>query len=159
MVVLFDLEGTLVNTDSIAQYRKHNWSAYVDGIPSTSLYPGIEDMLRELNQRAVPWAIVTNIPSQFAKKVATHHRLQPTTAVYYHDVRKPKPAPDMVFLAMQRLDATPQVSLGVGDTSTDADAFAAAGVGSFCAAWNPNAEQGAAWTALLTMPGDLRQYL
>ncbi len=44
------------------------------------------------------------------------------------DVARPKPAPDMLELCMERLGATPASTLFVGDAVTDRDAAAAAGV-------------------------------
>ncbi len=45
------------------------------------------------------------------------------------DVARPKPAPDMLELCMQRLGAEPSNTIFVGDATSDRDAAAAAGVG------------------------------
>jgi len=46
-----------------------------------------------------------------------------------HDVARPKPAPDMLELCMQRIGSTPETTVFVGDAITDLEAARACGVG------------------------------
>lgn len=153
-IVLFDLEGTLVNVDAIAHHREaRHWRSYAAEAGKTVLYPGVAELLAELAKRKIPWAIVTNIVSNAAEAVVNQHGLSPMAMVCYHDA-KPKPHPAGCNLALSKLAGTAGLSLGVGDADPDAQAFAAAGVPGYCAGWNPQAQQ-SVWKAVLKKPTDL----
>ena len=51
-----------------------------------------------------------------------------STIVGYEDMREPKPAPEGLLTALTQLGATPDTTLYVGDSVTDAQAAAGAGV-------------------------------
>lgn len=160
-VVLFDLEGTLVDTSAIAAAReRRDWASYCNGIVRTSLYDQVAELLATLHERGIRWAVVTNLPDRFASKILAHHHLTPATGVFYHDAPgRPKPHPDLVHLALKRLQVAANDAVGVGDTWKDADAFRAANVRVLCAGWNPDADIGATWSHVLRAPDDLLDYL
>ncbi len=155
--VLFDLEGTLVDTGVLAEAReRRHWNDAIARVPRTALYSGVSDMLAKLDHALVPWAIVTNVPSKLADPIIAFHRLKPAIRLAYHDAR-PKPAPDGCLKAMRHMGL--QTAIGVGDTSNDAMAFASARVPGYCAGWNPSADRRTSWTEILTDPSDVIRIL
>lgn len=103
---------------------------------SASLYPGIEAVLRAIS--GVPSAMVTNAPRRFAERLIEKVGLDRYIAVLVAggDTERPKPAADPVNLARTLLsvgkggEGLDEESIGllVGDTVSDLQAGAAAGL-------------------------------
>jgi phosphoglycolate phosphatase-like HAD superfamily hydrolase len=154
--VLFDLDGTLVDTTAIAAMRDaRNWRGSVRSMHLTSLYPGVPELLQELERHRIPWAVVTNVVSHYAEAAFKHHGLACPTLVAYHDVRQRKPHPEGCLKVLAGLKVSPDAAAGVGDLLTDREAFARAGIPAYCATWNPAAEVNGDWTAILRHPREL----
>lgn len=142
--VLFDVDGTLVDTSALEALRsQRNWKACVAAFGQSSLYPGIPELIDGLDALGIKWATVTTSVSYYANKLLEHHNLRPGFRVAFHDAR-PKPAPDPCLLAMRNLEIDVGV-VGVGDSPADFGSFSAAGLTSFCAAWNPEAVTNLGW--------------
>lgn len=156
--VLFDLEGTLVDVDAIAALReRRRWSDYVRHVDRSSLYPGVSELLNELELRDVRWAVVTNVPAMLANALLACHKLEPAASICFHDVPRGhhKPHPAMCAKALSTLGVVPKQAVGVGDRQVDGRAFRAAGLNSYCAAWNSSAEPDVEWNGVLARPLDL----
>lgn len=96
----------------------------------TQLYPGVRNILQALHARGYRLAIVTNKPEQLAWKI-----LDPFEASAYFEIiigpglaARPKPHPEPILLALQRLDIPAPQALMVGDSPGDIQAGKAAGV-------------------------------
>ncbi|MEV6631918.1 HAD hydrolase-like protein [Actinoplanes sp. NPDC051470] len=79
------------------------------------------------------------------------------TIVCFEDAA-PKPAPDPLWLALDRLDIVPEQACFIGDTVSDIQAGTAAGVRTYGAAWGyQDAAElaGAGADGLLTRPADI----
>ena len=153
---LFDLDGTLVNTEALAVARQNrDFKGAVRRVKETNLYPGIMETLTAIRKQGAKIAVVTTSVSFYAEAVLKHHRLPYDTLVAYHDARPTKPAPGCYLLAMNRLGVSPAESIGIGDDEKDAIALRAAGVESIGAAWNPLYHAYATWDALAQQPGDV----
>ena len=97
-------------------------------IPKMTPEPNLVETLAALSQH-LPLAVATNrgnsmteILQQFS--LAGYFRAVVTS----RDVPRPKPAPDMLLLAAERLQLEPQELLFVGDSTLDRQASGAAGI-------------------------------
>ncbi len=156
--VLFDLEGTLVDTEVLARHREARaWRECISRVHQTAVYEGVLELLGELNSRRVPWGIVTNIPSNLAIAILHHHKIKPASTICYHDVPRGqhKPHPAMCIKALGQLGASAAGAIGVGDNSADAQAFKSSGMSGYCAGWNPSADSTAPWRGIFHAPAEV----
>ena len=107
------------------------------GNASTHLYPGIDAVLKDLEDRGIAWGIVTNKVGWLALPVIEQLQLGTRCgALVAGDTlaqRKPDPAP--VLHACALLKADPERTIFVGDDLRDIEAGRAAGVRTVAAAW------------------------
>lgn len=90
--------------------------------------PGIEEVLAHLST-LVPLAVATNRGNSMVELLGhfdLHKYFQ--TVVTSRDVTRPKPSPDMLFMAANRLGLAPQNLLFVGDSELDCEASRQAGI-------------------------------
>lgn len=152
--VVFDLDDTLVDTALLRALREaRRWKEAVARLHETRLFDGIDELMRELGVRELPWAIVTTSVSYYANKVITHHGLEGGVCVAYHDAA-PKPSPAPIALALKRMSLRREEVVGVGDAETDLRAYQAAGVRAVGAGWSPVLHSGS-WDTVATKPIDL----
>ena len=111
----------------LADYRlayDRRWAA------KTKPYPGVPELLRELNARGVPISVLSNKPQYFTELCVRHHlpdfTFRPLFGQRDHVVRKPDPA-GAVEIARELGLETSDV-LFVGDTRTDMETAVAAGM-------------------------------
>lgn len=133
LAVIFDLDLTLVDTSSLTDLRAaRNWPAVYKGIPWTTLYPGVRELLDECLDLGLKLGIVTTAPSTYCAKVVEFHQIPVECRVCYHDVPRGriKPHPDQMLLCSERLGVPPSQCLAIGDDPRDiASAEAAAKLG------------------------------
>ena len=91
-----------------------------------------ESNLTELLEQLIgqyPLAIATNRGKSILS-ILDHFNLQEffSVVVTSHDVERPKPAPDMLFLAAEKLETEPEFCLFIGDSELDKSAAAEAKV-------------------------------
>jgi 2-phosphoglycolate phosphatase len=120
-VPLGDLE------DNLTCYRAHH-----PGVMQslTTLLPGAFDLLGHLKQAGKKVALCSNKPRLFSEGLLEYLQV----AVHFdailgpEDVAHPKPAPDMLIRAVERLGVRREQALYVGDMTVDIDTARAAGV-------------------------------
>ncbi len=97
-------------------------------IPFMQPEPHLREVLEELS-RSLPLAIATNRGGSLMP-ILSHFGLDKyfQTLVTSHDVARPKPAPDMLLLAVQRLGLKGDRCLFIGDSELDQQAAREAGV-------------------------------
>jgi phosphoglycolate phosphatase len=128
---------------------------------STVLFPGMAETLFELDQRRMPWGIVTNKPSRFTIPLLSALGLSERSActVCGDMVSAPKPHPAALLEAAARLAVPPGACLYVGDDERDVVAARAAGMDSVIALYGylgdgrPPGDWGA--SAVIDSPSDL----
>ena len=104
---------------------------YIEHIADESrLFDGCEALLHQLEQRAIPWGIVTNKPGWLTEPLLQQLKLDQRSAVTISadTTAHKKPHPLPLLTAAQRIDIDPQHCLYVGDDSRDMQAGNAAGM-------------------------------
>lgn len=196
--VLFDLDGTLVDTapDMVAvlqsMQRDHNRApltyelgrSYVSngsvglvaiGFPDSgdemreqlrleyleryalkvcersTVFAGLDVLLRQLDEGGIPWGVVTNKPQRFTNPLLAALKLDDRLACCVSGdtltLRKPNPAPLLHACELAGIDASE--SMYVGDSIRDIEAGQAAGMATIAAAYGyvTPEDSAAAWGA------------
>lgn len=102
---------------------------------TTQFFPGMEELLTQLDERGITWGIVTNKPGRFAFDLLKTMKLDQRAAciVCGDSLSKRKPDPDQILHACDLLNITPANTLYIGDTVIDVTASKAAGTKSIVA--------------------------
>jgi HAD superfamily hydrolase (TIGR01509 family) len=190
--VLFDLDGTLADTAPDLggalnrQLTKHGHDAipinvirphasagargflklYEEYIcHETVFFPGILELLVELENRSLPWGIVTNKPHRFTVPLIEKLGLSKRAACVVSGdiVPRAKPAPDSLLKAAEIIKLLPENIVYVGDDERDIQAARAANMPSIIASYgylgvNTHPENWQANGEIKT-PKDLLNYL
>jgi 2-phosphoglycolate phosphatase len=113
--------------DDLASYRAHHPSVM---LPMTRLLPGAALLLAALHRLGKKIGLCSNKPRLFSQQLLQHLEV----AAYFdvvlgpEDVPLPKPAPDMLLRAIQRLGLPSEQVLYVGDMTVDIQTARSAGV-------------------------------
>lgn len=93
-----------------------------------SLFPGMDGVLQTCLEQQIPWGIITNKPRRFTEKLLDSMNLHDSCSlvVCADDVSKPKPDPESMLLAAERLKIDLSKSVYVGDHVRDIAAGKAA---------------------------------
>lgn len=93
-------------------------------------FPGVEPLLAELDDAGIGWGVVTNKPGWLAQPLLRILGLDIRSACLIAgdtlDRRKPDPAP--LLFACERIGASPERTIYVGDAERDVQAGRAAGI-------------------------------
>jgi N-acetyl-D-muramate 6-phosphate phosphatase len=97
---------------------------------TTQLFVGMDLVLQALEERNIPWGIVTNKPHRFTVKILDglllQHRAQ--CVVSGDTLQNKKPHPEPILYACKMLGVEPEECLYVGDAEIDMQASLAAGL-------------------------------
>lgn len=137
MVRLFHPE---LHDDSpeLTHYRNEFLRRYAANIAvHTTLFDGMDAVLRELEAKNIPWGIVTNKPRSLSVALLDALDLTKRCAVLVcpDDVKHTKPDPEPMYLAASIIGVTPENIIYVGDHPRDIDAGRAAGMKTVLAAY------------------------
>ncbi|MDX1453121.1 MAG: HAD-IA family hydrolase [Oleiphilaceae bacterium] len=111
------------------QLRQELLDRYEDEVgKAATLFDGFDEVLRELEQRHIPWGIVTNKPRLYTELLLERMGLQARCAVTIcpDDVAQSKPDPEGLLLACRHLSCNPRQSIYLGDHERDIAAGRAA---------------------------------
>ena len=99
-------------------------------VVDTEVYEGMETLLHDLRGRGVTLAVATNKPGALTRLLLRELGLAPLFdhVLAPEDVLRPKPAPDMLRLLLDRCHIGPEEAVMVGDMETDVDSARAASV-------------------------------
>lgn len=124
----FDLEE---DDDNFVERHTELLALYEESIAKeTVFFPGIDLFLKQLEEKSIPWGIVTNKPSRFTLPLLERLRLNDRCSVTVcpDDVTHSKPHPEPLFLACNELNCSPDRSLYIGDHERDIEAGRSAGM-------------------------------
>lgn len=110
----------------LARYSEHIGSA-------SSLFPGFDQTLQELQKAGIRWGIVTNKPRPYTEPLLQRLGIHAAVVVCPDDVSKPKPHPEPLLKAAADLNLAAYQCWYVGDHIRDIDAARAAGMPSVAA--------------------------
>lgn len=124
------LEHTVPGADlarDLPAYRAHHPTVMRRG---TRLLPGAAEALAALKRQGRRAAVCSNKPVAFTRGLLDHLGLMPLLDLVLgpEDVSRPKPAPDMLRVALARLGLGAAEALYVGDMVVDIETARAAGV-------------------------------
>lgn len=103
----------------------------------TTLFAGMDALLKDLESQNIPWGIVTNKPRGLSEALLDALDLTARCAVLVcpDDVNKTKPDPEPMFLAAKHINIAPEHIIYVGDHPRDIDAGKAANMPTILAAY------------------------
>lgn len=131
----------------------------------SQLFPGLANVLSDLEQSGRSWGVVTNKPARFTEPLldALNLRQRAVCVVSGDSAAKPKPDPAPMHLACATAGVAATTCLYVGDAERDVIAAHAVHMPCAIAAWGylgPD-DQPHTWNAehSFATPGDLQAYL
>ena len=135
-MVIFDFDLTLVDTQPVEALRAaRRWKRVMDRAPQLEVYDGIHELIWELNAQDETLAIVTKSPDMVPRFFVKQHKWQIGIVLGYHQVKRRKPDPEALILAMRTAGADPRNTFHIGDQPEDTKASRAAGVTAIGAGW------------------------
>ncbi len=135
-MIIFDFDQTLVDTSPVEHLRqKRDWKAVMAQAGQLEVYPGITKLLSDLHGRGQTLAIVTKSPDMVPKAFIKQHGWPIDIVIGYHHVKRRKPDPEGLILAMERAGATPEETYHIGDQAQDTEASRGANVVAIGATW------------------------
>jgi N-acetyl-D-muramate 6-phosphate phosphatase len=140
-------------------------SIYADNLcRETRLFPGMAELLDELERRGLRWGVVTNKAERYThpllKLLGVDHRAACVIGGDTTGKTKPDPAP--LFAATDRMGIAAEYCIYVGDDRRDVEAGRAAGMRTIVAKFgylHGNDPETWAADAMIDTPGDLLLYL
>ncbi|MGB8339897.1 MAG: HAD-IA family hydrolase [Burkholderiales bacterium] len=131
----------------------------------TKLFDGMEDLLKQLENKKIKWGVVTNKPKRFTDPLMALLKLDKRTAccVSGDSYARPKPYPDSINGAAEEIATKTNYIVYVGDDERDMQAARAAGTQAVIANWGymGNGNHPDKWPsdASINHPSDLLAYL
>ena len=128
-------EENLYRTQALrAAFRPIYWERCADHVV---LFSGMMQLLVELRECAIKLGVATNKARFGTDVIFKAHDVQNSFDLIMtrDEVEKPKPDPEMISFACNKLNAAPERTLMLGDTDNDILAAKAAGVKSCLALW------------------------
>jgi len=94
----------------------------------TRLFPGMEDLLKTLEQKQMRWGVVTNKPSWLTDPLmqALNLHKRAATIISGDTAARAKPFPDPILLACEQTQSTVEQCIYLGDAERDVQAAKAA---------------------------------
>ncbi len=127
----------------------------------SKLFPEVKNVIKTLDQKKIPWGIVTNKPTYLAKPLlASLPQLKNCEIIVGGGcTQNSKPHPQPINYAIQAMKITPEESWYIGDAQSDMQAANAANMNSAVALWGYLGQQDdpKSWCAnrLLNSPIDI----
>lgn len=101
----------------------------------SSLFAGLDELLRYLSDEGLAWGIATNKPERYTTPLLAALKLNPHQVICPDHVQQPKPHPESLRLAADTLNCRPQQIIYVGDHQRDIDCGNLAGCPTIAAAY------------------------
>jgi len=135
-MIIFDFDLTLVNTRPVEALRSaRRWKDVMARLPELEVYGGIHELLDELGTRGETLAIVTKSPDMVPKDFIKRYKWPIGIVIGYHQVKRRKPHPEALQLAIRKAGREPIDTRHIGDHPEDIEASRAASVKAIGAGW------------------------
>jgi HAD superfamily hydrolase (TIGR01509 family) len=121
-VELFFTNHTVAQVET---YYNHHFRDYAEHVRKNEHAAAA---FARLDDTGMGIGVITNTPSPIAREVLAYVGIEPGVLVGGTDVPRGKPAPDMVFEALARLDVPIENAILIGDSDFDRGAASAAGI-------------------------------
>lgn len=154
--IVLNMQFETIEQQKVFKFLKDRFSElyHKTNFQKSVLFPGIQELLDNLKEHKFQMAVVTNKHYKFAYLILKNlNLLSYLDCIITADmVKHPKPAPESVLLAINKLNAVPSECLFIGDAEQDIIAGNLAGVTTVSAlfgyiGFNVNPESwGAAYT-------------
>ena len=142
-IALAELIGTgpLAAAEAVEIYRVL-WRTHVTPRIPHLLYPGVREGLAELKRAGLQLGVVTGKAQEGADTTGTAAGVAALFDVVlgYTSVPNPKPAPDLVHAALEKLGAPPTAAVLTGDSTLDLEMARRAGVRSIAVTYGAQPE-------------------
>jgi len=118
----------------IAIFLFNQFNKYKDA--ESSIYDGIDNLIKKMHDKKLRLAILTNNKSQYAQEVLEKFNLTKffDTIVGFNEVSEVKPSPEGIFKILDKWKIKPSEAIFIGDMTTDIDAGKSAKVKMICVA-------------------------
>ncbi|MFD1121134.1 HAD family hydrolase [Methylophilus flavus] len=129
------------------------------------LFPGMSETLAAIEQQGLQWGIVTNKPRRFTTPIveALGLAVRAGAVISGDDAPAPKPSPQTLLLACDRMQLNPANTIYLGDAERDVQAGNAAGMTTLVALFGylSETDKPQEWGAdgYIRQPQDLLSYL
>ncbi len=126
------------NAESFPRLHQQLLDYYAEQLlVSSTLFPGMAELLIWLEQQGIHWGIVTNKPQRFTLPLLQALKLDERcgSVICPEDVSRAKPDPEGLLLACRQLGVQPEQSIYVGDHVRDIEAGRAARMRTIAAGW------------------------
>ena len=125
--------------DDFAGLLQRLLDLYFEQLNSTvaTIYPGLDDLLKQLEAQNIPWGIVTNKPEKYSVRLLEKLHLSSRCSVLVcpDHVSETKPHPEPIFLALEKLGRNSERCVYIGDHIRDIQAAKNADVIAIAAAY------------------------
>ena len=101
---------------------EHNYNLnFLERKELVKLFPQVINLLKNLKQRKIKIGLITNSTRFITSKILSYFKLKKyfKVVVTMDDVRRRKPAPDMILQACKMLEVKPENTILIGDTRND----------------------------------------
>lgn len=124
----FNVEPDAAGYPALREAFLAHYAAHICDL--TTLFAGMAQMLDTLEQRGIPWGIVTNKPHRFTVPLmrALGYDERAACLISGDTCARAKPYPDPLLKASELMGVAPQHCLYLGDDKRDTDAARAAGM-------------------------------
>ena len=118
----------------IAIFLFNQFNKYKD--TESSIYKGIDKLIKNLHDKKLKLAILTNNKSQYAEEVLEKYDLTKffDTIIGFNEVSEVKPSPEGLLKIINKWKIKPSETIFIGDMTTDVDAGKSADVKMVCVA-------------------------
>lgn len=117
--------------EEFEKVRQQLLDIYLENIARhTQLFPGMTELLEEIERRNIAWGVVTNKPGWLTEPLMAALELnrRAVSIVSGDTTSKSKPHPEPLFYACEQAGLNPQECIYVGDAERDIEAGRAAGM-------------------------------
>ena len=107
------------NFDAASAFYRRTYAAHSED--KTRPYDGVEACVETLAENGIKMAVVSNKPDETTVRLTKKYFPEIDTAAGENEAAgiRRKPAPDMVFRAIEKLGVTPEETVYVGDSEVD----------------------------------------